>query len=182
VTQSSQLLISNNLSAGGVRMTACALEFEHGPDLQDLLERCNDYSQTAFGIDTAPADGQSQYLAGTDVVTEDCKQLIGIYESNVMVAAVDCLLGYPDDNAVSLQLLVVDPKYRSKGIGSALLASLEAECRLRGFSMLIVHCHVSNNKRAWPFWARHGFQEQRRVRLQIVPSVERERVLLYRKL
>lgn len=175
-------LVGTPLTLGQVTFDLVGLEFEHGQDLQGLLERCNDYSQVSFGIDTAPADAQSQYLSGLELVGADQKRLVGAYRALELVAAIDQLFGYPDASSVSIGLMVVDPRFRSVGLGSRLLTAIEAEARYLGHGNVYVYCHVANNIRASPFWKRHGYQPIRREMIRIVPTIERERIVLTREL
>jgi hypothetical protein len=52
VAQAAANLLPSILTIGQRTYVIVQLGYEHGADLQDLLERCNDYALMSFGIDT----------------------------------------------------------------------------------------------------------------------------------
>ncbi|MEU3829928.1 GNAT family N-acetyltransferase [Streptomyces sp. NPDC029080] len=154
-----------------------ALTPDDGPALQDLLERCDDYSRLNFGIPTGAADAQSQFLEGLQHVPEQRKHLMGCHVDGRLVAAADLLEGHPDDRTAALGMLVVDPEWRDRGLGTAILLGLGSALAGRGVRRLRVDCHVSENTRAVPLLRRLGFAESSREVIAVAAGQTRTRVL-----
>ncbi|MEU7414299.1 MULTISPECIES: bifunctional GNAT family N-acetyltransferase/class I SAM-dependent methyltransferase [Streptomyces] len=154
-----------------------ALTPDDGPALQDLLERCDDYSRLNFGIPTGAADAQSQFLEGLQHVPEQRKHLMGCHVDGRLVAAADLLEGHPDDRTAALGMLVVDPEWRDRGLGTAILLGLGSALSGRGVRRLRVDCHVSENTRAVPLLRRLGFAESSREVITVAAGQTRTRVL-----
>lgn len=76
--------------------------------------------------------------------------------------------GATGDNKIGataeLLSIMVEPVWRSQGVGAHLLAALVAECQARRLAALEVTV-AADNTGAQRFYARHGFVEQRRFTL-----------------
>ncbi|MGW5280411.1 GNAT family N-acetyltransferase [Streptomyces collinus] len=158
-------------------LEALALTPDDGPALQELLERCDDYSRLAFGMPTGAADAQSQFLEGLQHVPEERKHLIGCRVDGRLVAAADLLEGHPDAGTAALGLLVVDPEWRARGLGTGILVSLGTQLAGRGVKRMRVDCHVAENTRAVSLLQRLGFAEFSREEISVTAEQTRTRVL-----
>ncbi|MER6029860.1 bifunctional GNAT family N-acetyltransferase/class I SAM-dependent methyltransferase [Streptomyces sp. NPDC001851] len=154
-----------------------ALTPDDGPALQDLLQRCDDYSRLTFGIPTGAADAQSQFLEGLQHVPEERKHLVGCRVEGRLVAAADLLEGYPDARTAALGMLVIDPEWRGRGLGTGILLGLGTELAGRGVKRLRVDCHVAENTRAVGLLKRLGFTESSREEITVAAGQTRTRVL-----
>jgi ribosomal protein S18 acetylase RimI-like enzyme len=74
--------------------------------------------------------------------------------------------------------IAVEPDYRSRGVGAALLAHVEAA--FRGRSAHLFLCVSSFNAGARAFYSRHGFDEAGRFRDFIIPGADE--LLLHKRL
>jgi ribosomal protein S18 acetylase RimI-like enzyme len=75
--------------------------------------------------------------------------------------------------------IMVEPAWRSQGVGAQLLDSLVAECRARKLGALDVTV-AADNAGAQRFYARHGFVEQHRFTLYGRPMVSYRKHLTLR--
>ncbi|TNC23741.1 GNAT family N-acetyltransferase [Amycolatopsis alkalitolerans] len=169
-------MVSLNVMLSGSQQVR-PLESDDGPALQDLLERCDDYSRLSFGIPTGSADAQSQFLEGLQYVPEECKHLLGCYSGDRMVAAVDLLEQYPEHGTAVLGMVVVEPESRGRGLGTGILLGLSAELAGRGIGRLRVDCHVAENTEAVRWLERLGFEELSRAEITVAAGQTRTRVL-----
>lgn len=72
--------------------------------------------------------------------------------------------GMPPARAVELLSIMVEPAWRSQGIGQQLLEQLVAACRTRRIEAIDVTV-AADNQGAQRFYARYGFLEQHRFQL-----------------
>lgn len=158
-------------------LEALTLTPDDGPALQELLERCDDYSRLAFGMPTGAADAQSQFLEGLQYVPEERKHLMGCRIDGRLVAAADLLEGHPDAGTAALGLLVVDPEWRGRGLGTGILLGLGERLAGRGVKRMRVDCHVAENTRAVSLLQRLGFAESSREEISVAAAQTRTRVL-----
>ncbi|GCB48953.1 GNAT family N-acetyltransferase [Streptomyces sp. NL15-2K] len=149
---------------------------ERGPELQNLLERCDDYSRMNFGIPTGDADAQSQFIEGLQHVPPEHKHLMALDVDGTMTAAVDFLEGYPDATTGVIGLLVVAPDHRGHGLGAAILHAIASWLTTRGSHRLRLDCHVAENTAAVPLLHRLGFTEQSRQLIEVARGQTRTRV------
>lgn len=158
------------------------LEHEDGPFVQNFLEDCDDYSQVTYGLPTGAADAQSLYLSGLEHVPEHDKILRGFWRDGQLDAVFDALVGHPEEDTLSVGLLLVRPSCRSMGIGTLLLAELESIALDRGLNRIRVHGHVEENLQAGPFWDRHGFRIHSSTPMTVNATQPRTRLLLHKNL
>ncbi len=59
-----------------------------------------------------------------------------VSKTGVVVGTVGCLPH--DSNTVELRKMYLDPEYRRRGIGQALLEAMIAECRLQGYCQMVL--------------------------------------------
>jgi ribosomal protein S18 acetylase RimI-like enzyme len=78
--------------------------------------------------------------------------------------------------AAELLSIMVEPTWRSQGIGAQLLDALVAECEIRRIAMLDVTV-AADNAGAQRFYAQHGFTEQHRFRLYGRPMYSYRRLI-----
>ena len=155
---------------------------EDGQTVQEFLEACDDYSQVTYGLPTGAADAQSLYLTGLEHVPDEQKVLQGLWRHGQLDAVSDALIGHPDEDTLSVGLLLVRPSCRSSGIGALLLARLEQLAVHHGLARIIIHGHVLENTQATTFWERHGYSVRETTPVTVNATQPRTRALLEKNL
>ncbi|MBK7032054.1 MAG: GNAT family N-acetyltransferase [Ignavibacteria bacterium] len=89
------------------------------------------------------------------------KIVLGFHdETGLLVAICDLLRNYPSAGEWWIGLLMIDPKYRSAGLGTQILQDVVNMARAEEATALWV-APLEQNPNAQRFWERHGFVEQR---------------------
>ena len=133
--------------------------------LQDLLERCADYLELDEGAPPGPGAARELLDAGPPGVSRDHKFVHGWARTvgEPLVAVTDTIAGYPDQDSWFLGLLLVDPAWRRRGVGAAILRQIEAMARAAGAVQLYLAV-LERNPDGQQFWQRQGFAVVDRVR------------------
>lgn len=134
---------------------------EDGPQAQALCERAADYLEMIMGLPPGPAEAQSLYLAVPPGKDGSDKALLGIFDGETLIGAVDAVRDYPEPGEWWLGLLLLDPEHRGQGIGAATLRAFSEWTAMMGARGVRLGV-VEQNARALAFWRRHGFIELER--------------------
>jgi ribosomal protein S18 acetylase RimI-like enzyme len=132
------------------------------PALQDLFERCVDHFVLHDG---QPPERDSAEIEFSDVPhgrTKADKHLHGIFEPGHpgrLIGLVESVSGYPDDATWFLGLLLIDPAWRRRGLGSAAVEEFVAMAREAGYRAIRLAV-IQSNRDARRFWERHGFRHE----------------------
>jgi ribosomal protein S18 acetylase RimI-like enzyme len=88
------------------------------------------------------------------------KQFLGVFQQANMIALVDLVEGYPDDETLYIGLLVIGQENRHKGYGTAILYEIQQMAQSKNLHFLELAVHDTNHiGRA--FWEKNGFMPQR---------------------
>ncbi|MES2341410.1 MAG: GNAT family N-acetyltransferase [Pseudomonadota bacterium] len=125
-------------------------------ELQDLLERCEDFEVLVTGHPPDPH-------AARDLLTEvppdhplRDKFVVGVWTEQGLTAAIDLLRDFPQPHVWYLGLLLVAPDARGSGLGERILEALKTW--VRGHGGRAIRLVVQDqNPAALRFWLRHGF-------------------------
>lgn len=125
-------------------------------ELQDLLERCEDFEVLVTGHPPDPH-------AAADLLTEvppdhplRDKFVIGVWTDQGLTAAIDLLRDFPQPHVWYLGLLLVAPEARGQGLGEAIVSALKTW--IRGHGGRAVRLVVQDqNPAALRFWTQMGF-------------------------
>lgn len=125
-------------------------------ELQDLLERCEDFEVLVTGHPPDPH-------AAKDLLTEvppdhplRDKFVVGVWTEQGLTAAIDLLRDFPQPHVWYLGLLLVAPDARGSGLGERILEALKTW--VRGHGGRAIRLVVQDqNPAALRFWLRHGF-------------------------
>ena len=85
------------------------------------------------------------------------KFFLGYYDDNVLVAIMDLITGYPDDNTVYIGLFMTDISMQGKGIGTAIIGELCDYCKTQGYERIEL-AWVKGNPQAESFWKKNAFR------------------------
>jgi GNAT superfamily N-acetyltransferase len=126
--------------------------------LQDLLERCEDYFFLASGTPPGPSEAinlLSDCPPGKDL---ESKFALGVWlAAGKLIAVLDVLQDYPGKGDWWLGLLLLDPHYRSQGLGRSLFTAYENWAYDHGVQNLYLGV-LEANPRAKCFWQNLGFE------------------------
>jgi len=126
------------------------------PALQELLERCADFSWLVEGEPPSPhaaRDILADLPPGKSLVD---KFMYGIFRENALVGVLDAIRGYPQQGAWWIGLLLLDPAQRGRGTGEQALLTFEDWAGQQGAQALMLGV-VVENQRGLQFWQRMGF-------------------------
>src|SRR5437870_7991873 len=120
------------------------LETEDGGDLQ---------AQLVTGRPVGDAAAQSLFSGLPPGKTYDDKFLFGLICGSALVGVIDLLRAWPTETSWTLGLLMLDPDIRGRGVGKAVVRTLEAWIRSQGAKVMRIGV-VERNTRAISFWER----------------------------
>lgn len=84
------------------------------------------------------------------------KYFVGFYQSEELVAVLDLIAGYPDENTAYIGWFILDKAYQRKGIGSGIMSELLAFLKKEGFQFVRLGC-IKGNLEGTKFWLQNGF-------------------------
>lgn len=84
------------------------------------------------------------------------KYFIGIFDDNCLVAVMDLIDRYPDNQTAFIGLLMVSKSYQRKGIGTYITKALSQTLGADGYSRIKLG-YVKTNLSARSFWLKQGF-------------------------
>ena len=87
------------------------------------------------------------------------KCFIGIFDDNFLVAVMDLIDRYPDNQTVFIGLLMVSKSYQRKGIGTYITKALSQTLGAEGYVRIRLG-YVKTNLSAQSFWLKQGFHFQ----------------------
>jgi GNAT superfamily N-acetyltransferase len=130
---------------------------EDEAQLQALFELDPDYFKLVEGAPPGPTAAKDHF-GGLPDGKEYCDKFdYGVFDSNgALIAVIELVRGYPNDEIWFLGLLFVAPASRSKGLGSRLLEAICAHVGQRA-GLAIRLCMVRNG-RARALYDRAGFR------------------------
>lgn len=89
---------------------------------------------------------------------KDDKYYLGYYDKDKLIAVMDLILGYPDEDTAYIGFFMTDVSIQSKGIGSAIVNELSRFMCSQGYSKIQLGW-VKGNPQAEHFWLKNGFKE-----------------------
>jgi len=134
--------------------------------IQGLCEKCLDYMLLVDGRAADPNSIEEDFRYAPAGKLLDDKFVFGIAnQQNELVGMLDTLRGYPDETTWWIGLLLFTPETRSLGFGKKVTEGFAEYVRARGGQAIMLGV-VDENKRAYKFWNRMGFELVRRTEPQ----------------
>ena len=100
----------------------------------------------------------------TSVITElpegaekQNKYFAGFYDGEELVAFIDLITGYPENDDAWIGWFMVDAEYQNQGVGSQIIADVRAAMKAQGYDYLSFACYPENED-AIEFWKAQGFE------------------------
>ena len=88
--------------------------------------------------------------------TKDDKHYFGFFDGNSLVAVMDLIEKYPDENTAFIGFFMMNKAYQEKGIGSRIISDV---CNVLKKSFTHIRLgYVSTNMQARNFWMKNGFE------------------------
>jgi GNAT superfamily N-acetyltransferase len=143
--------------------------------LQQLYMRCLDYFEMVEGPMPAP-DATGELTAGPPERVPQDVFCFGIRNADGLVVAAVCFLRhYRQPDQWYLTLMLIDPLYRSRGLGRRLYAAFERWLLAQGAQSVLLAV-VERNVRAKAFWESNGFVFQQRFSDVRIESLTHDRL------
>jgi len=131
--------------------------------IQRLYERCLDYMLLVDGHPAGPHSGEEEFQNVPPGKSPGDKFMFGIfYQQNDLVGLLDAMRGYPDESTWWIGLLLFLPEVRSQGLGQMVVQGFAETVRASSGQAIMLGV-VEENKRAYEFWNRMGFELVRKT-------------------
>ncbi len=130
-------------------------------DIQDLCERCSDFSELVEGRTPEKGAGHNILFDLPPGKEMKDKYVLGVYKENIMVAVIDIVKDYVLHGEWIIGLLMIDPGERGKGLGRKLHALIKARIMEERGKLLRIGV-VEENHRGYNFWREMGYVEANR--------------------
>ena len=107
--------------------------------------------------DIATLDGaKADLIALPPKKTSDDKYFCGYYDGDELVALMDLILGFPNEQTAFIGLFMVHAAQQGRGVGSNIIADALAYLRFLGFTACRLG-YVKTNAQSKAFWLKNGF-------------------------
>ncbi|WP_294318832.1 GNAT family N-acetyltransferase [Pseudobutyrivibrio sp.] len=87
---------------------------------------------------------------------KDDKYYLGYYDNDKLIAVMDLILGYPDEETAYVGFFMTDVSVQGKGVGSAIISEMSKFICSQGYSDIQLGW-VKDNPQAEHFWLKNGF-------------------------
>ena len=84
------------------------------------------------------------------------KYYLGFYKERVLVAVMDLIAGYPDEQTVWIGFFMTAVQQQRKGVGSSLIQQLSVQLKKEGFQRIRLGVD-HGNPQSLAFWQKNGF-------------------------
>jgi GNAT superfamily N-acetyltransferase len=141
--------------------------------LQQLLERCSDYSLLVTGESPKPTAARMLLADVPPGVAPRSKLVIGIFDQDKLIGVLDCVRDYPSSNDWWLGLLLIDPAFRGRGLGGMVYRDFEKWIKQQGANRIFLGV-IKANQKAFQFWLAMNFlvgEEQPPRRMGVLQQV-----------
>ncbi|GCE08791.1 GNAT family N-acetyltransferase [Dictyobacter aurantiacus] len=127
-------------------------------NVQDLYERCADYVELVTGHKPESVAAQRIFTEIPTGKTYNDKLLIGIFTpDNKLIGIIDAIRDYPTTQEWYLNLLLLDPQERHRGLGEKIYHVFAGWAATQGAQTISLTV-LTQNTQALRFWQRLGFE------------------------
>jgi ribosomal protein S18 acetylase RimI-like enzyme len=126
--------------------------------VQNFLEVCSDYGILENGRLPEAGDAKALLSDFPPTKSPSDKTVLAIEETKNVVALLDILQHYPDQQIFWIGLLLIHPDYRKKGLGKEIVNSLQTHLKLSMYSEIRLGV-LEENHDGYGFWQRMGFKQ-----------------------
>lgn len=148
--------MGNLPSISGCRVQRLTLQDAHL--LQDLWERCTAFHELQEGEPTRGTAGEEDIAALPPGKVAEDKFALGLARGERLCGYIDLVRDYPTPGEWSLGMLLLDPRERSRGLGTRVYSAAAAWAAAWGARNILIGV-LEQNSRAGRFWERQGFRE-----------------------
>lgn len=129
-------------------------------DISDVVALCSMnkiYYQFCppFVTEESIADDMTALPPG---VNETDKHYVGFYDADKLIAVMDLITGFPDEQTAFIGFFMTDVSVQNAGVGTTIINELFAYLRELGFKLVKLGW-VQGNPQAEHFWKKNGFIE-----------------------
>ncbi len=90
--------------------------------------------------------------------SKEDKYFIGFFDHNQLIAIIDLIASYPQEDTVYVGLFMMDNRESGKGIGSSIIEETVKWLKLQGYRKVKL-AYMKGNLQSEKFWAKCGFTE-----------------------
>jgi GNAT superfamily N-acetyltransferase len=121
--------------------------------LRELFFECDDYFQLIDGVSVCGCRAETEYN-----ITRNGKQQLryGIYIEAKLVGCMFVIEQYIEVEDITINLLLLTPSFRGKGIGTKVVGQIVENAKQSGFKRVLIGVDEIN-KAAMSFWKSIGF-------------------------
>jgi len=125
-------------------------------DIFSLCEKNKEYYEYCPPMITESLVKEDMYALPENKTLDD-KYYVGLYDSEKLIAILDLIEKYPDENTIFIGLLMLDIDIQNKGIGSLIFNDLCEYLKDIGYKYIRL-AWILDNKKAKHFWLKNGFE------------------------
>ncbi|MFR3728032.1 GNAT family N-acetyltransferase [Lacrimispora sp.] len=85
------------------------------------------------------------------------KYFVGFYQDNMLMAVLDVISGYPNEETAYIGFFMVSQQAQNKGIGTAIITEVCQSLKEIGFSYIRL-AYVKGNPQSQAFWIKNNFK------------------------
>lgn len=149
------------------------------PEVLELFKACKEYFELISG--EVPQDTDDFFKEIPPNKDFDDKHLIGVFDGDKIIAAIDLVEDYPRDKEWIIGLLVIHPDYRRLGLGRKIEEVIAAIVRENRGKFLRIGVQEQNTA-GLEFWKSLGYQEKSVVEGMLIGKLESRVFVMNRKL
>jgi GNAT superfamily N-acetyltransferase len=149
-------------------------------EIENMRKRALENVQGFLGLSNAPLTMEDETSIIPDREASD-KMVIRAYIGKILVGYALVIIGWPEKCQWLIQHMLINPDFRSKGIGSAILENIEhlaAEAEVDTTSIFAIPIQESGAA----FWGNHGYTVESSRHLVRVADVDHELIVYHKEL